>query len=351
MRDWTTDTPHAFVGDAVLDFEAKKLAFRKFTSVFTHPGAGDRLTACRNVFSKNAIVNVVHPFNECHGPDGYHARFLMPLENAFEGLYRRDYIMMAGEYDGSEWVSATGYYVGHFNKDWIGIRASNRLAWLRFGEFHRFENGKIVESFVYLDIPELMIACGQWPDEIKSPAEAEGYTGFLPGPATQDGLLLTPQDAAESAKSLTMVEDMLLGLATPDDQWRPYWHDNMMWYGPAAFGSFIGVDNFHAFQVPFEGKFSHWHGGSKPESQTRHFTRYGEGNYVCSGGWPSLNAHQVKEFLGQEATNKTLFMRVCDWWRREGDLLVENWVFVDIPHVLLQMDYDLFAKLGYDGEA
>ena len=34
-----------------------------------------------------------------------------------------------------------------------------------------------------------------------------------------------------------------------------------------------------------------------------------------------------------------------DWWRREGDLLVENWVFVDIPHVLLQMGYTLFANM------
>ena len=34
-----------------------------------------------------------------------------------------------------------------------------------------------------------------------------------------------------------------------------------------------------------------------------------------------------------------------DWWRREGDLLIENWVFVDISHVLLQMGYDLFANM------
>ena len=50
-------------------------------------------------------------------------------------------------------------------------------------------------------------------------------------------------------------------------------------------------------------------------------------------------------FLGQPATGERLFMRVCDWWRREGDLLVENWVFVDIPHVLMQMGYDLFAQM------
>ena len=38
-------------------------------------------------------------------------------------------------------------------------------------------------------------------------------------------------------------------------------------------------------------------------------------------------------------------MRVCDWWRREGDLLVENWVFVDVPHVLKQLGNDLFATM------
>jgi len=38
-------------------------------------------------------------------------------------------------------------------------------------------------------------------------------------------------------------------------------------------------------------------------------------------------------------------MRVCDWWRRDGDLLVENWVFVDIPDLLQQLGYDLFAEL------
>ena len=33
-------------------------------------------------------------------------------------------------------------------------------------------------------------------------------------------------------------------------------------------------------------------------------------------------------------------MRVCDWWRRENELLVENWVFVDVPHLLLQLGFN-----------
>ena len=39
-------------------------------------------------------------------------------------------------------------------------------------------------------------------------------------------------------------------------------------------------------------------------------------------------------------------MRVMDFWRREGDLLRENWVFIDQLDLLLQMDFDVMAKIG-----
>jgi len=43
-----------------------------------------------------------------------------------------------------------------------------------------------------------------------------------------------------------------------------------------------------SFQVPFESQFEGWSGGSKNNGMTCHFKRFGEGNYTCSGGWPSL---------------------------------------------------------------
>lgn len=326
--------------------QANRNTFRAYLDAFRHPGSDAFERAAQDFFAPDASINMVHPFNELVGSDLFIKRFVQPLSRSFQGLYRRDYISMVGNFQGGQWVSSTGYYVGNFIQDWLGIKATDRLAWLRVGEFHRMENGQAVESFIFLDLPELMIACGQWPNSISSPATVNGYQGYLPGPASQDGILMEASDPAVTGKSLKMVEEMLLGLATADEAWRPYWHNNMMWFGPAAFGSFCGVEHFRAFQVPFENCFSSWVGGSKPGSETHHFTRYADGNYVCSGGWPSLNAHQVKPFLGQPATNKTLYMRVCDWWRREGDLLVENWVFVDIPHVLLQMGHDVFADAG-----
>ena len=327
-----------------MSLAANKDTFRAYTEAYRHPGADGFAGAARGFFAADADINIVHPFNEIAGAEGYVSDFLNSLQGSFDNLYRTDYIAFAGGFEGGDWVTSTGYYVGKFARPWLGIQPTGALAYLRFGEFHRLENGRAVESYIYLDIPELMIAAGQWPIK-DSPGTDRGYTGYLPGPATQDGLQWGANDPARGASSAAMVTEMLRGLATEDEAWRPYWHDNMMWYGPAAFGSFVGLKDFAGFQVPFEQAFSEWIGGSVEGSLTKHFTRFGDGDYVCSGGWPSLNMLQAKPFLDQPVVEHRLYMRVCDWWRREGDLLVENWVFVDIPHVLLQMGYDLFAAI------
>ena len=35
-----------------------------------------------------------------------------------------------------------------------------------------------------------------------------------------------------------------------------------------------------------------------------------------------------------------------DWWRRDGDLLAENWVLIDIPDLLRQLGMELFEDAG-----
>ena len=321
---------------------ANKQIAKTYLDALAHPGGHN--AAVRAFFAPDAVIHHSHPFNDLAGPQGYIDNFLAPLQAAFQGLYRRDYILTGGRFDDADWVTCTGYYVGHFAQDWLGIKATGTLSYLRFGEFHRMENGQAVESWIYLDIPELMIAAGQWPIK-DSPGRDRGYTGPHRGPATQDGLQLHDNDPDHSINSAALVTDMLRKLATEDEAWRPYWHDNMVWYGPAAFGSFIGIENFAGFQVPFENAFSHWSGGAADNGVTRHLSRAADGDYIWSAGWPSLMCVRKGAFLDQPPTTDTLLMRVCDWWRREGDLLVENWVFVDIPDVLLQMGVDLFPGL------
>ena len=80
-----------------------------------------------------------------------------------EGFSRQNYVVIGGEYLGTEWVTSTGYFYGHFNKPLFGVPPSNKMAFLRFGEFHKMEESKIIETYVYLGLAELIIALGKWP--------------------------------------------------------------------------------------------------------------------------------------------------------------------------------------------
>jgi len=312
--------------------------YRRLSDALALTAAGPPDAAVHAFFAPDAAISVVHPFNLCTGPEALLARVLHPMRAAFAGLHRRSDIVMAGRFEGADWVASSGYLAGTFVRDWLGLPATGKLAFLRHGEFHRIDAGRAVESYIFLDLPELMIACNRWP--LPLPA---GHTGHLPGPAAPDGLLSEDGDPEAARTSFEIVTAMLGRLATRDESWRPFWHPNMLWYGPAAFGSYLGIERFAGFQVPFEQCFEGWAGGAAGNGRTRHFTRFGDANYTCSGGWPSLSGVSVKPFLGQPPTGRMTFFRVCDFWRREGALLTENWVFVDIPHAMLQFGVDLFA--------
>lgn len=55
--------------------------------------------------------------------------------------------------------------------------------------------------------------------------------------------------------------------------------------------------------------------------------------------------HSVGGWLGLPPTNQTLELRVIDIWRREGNLLKENWVGIDIIQMCKQMGLDVFALM------
>ena len=321
-----------------------KEALQRYCESYRTANSGLVQQAVNLFFATDAIINVVHPFNQLSGPEAYIEQFVKPLDRSFRQLRRTEYIAIGGDYNDGVWVACTGYYNGNYTNSWIGIKETGALAYLRFAEFHRMEQGKAIESYVFLDIPALMMAAGVWPIN-QTIASHGGYTGYLPGPATGDGLVWSKTDSDYSKTTLQITESMLQNLATEDEAWRPYWHDHMTWYGPAIFGAFQGIEEFAGFQTPFEQTFSEWISGIKPGSVTKHFVRFADGNYSCLGGWPSLNMIQVKPFLGQPQTDKRVYMRVCDFWRRDGDQLAENWVFVDGLHFLLQLDYDVLANV------
>ena len=334
--------------------ENNKIIYKKFCDTFLYD-AQDKLKSAINIFfDKDAIINVVEPVNEIKGKEELINKFFLPMLNSFPDLYRRTDIFFAGISKNQEWVTSSGHFVGTFENNWMGIPANNKLTYLRYGEFHRMQNGQAVETYLFFDLINLLRQIDKWPLITKS----LGDENFIPGPITSEGILLETQNLKETKTSLAMVEEMLKNLYTKEQSWRKYWHPNMMWYGPSGYGSYIGVDGFARFQLPYESVFDPYRKssvamtcekGSKLDLAVKgHFARFAEGNFVASGGWPSHGGHLCKEWLGIQPKRQQFTCRVSDWWRRDGDTLVENWVFVDLIDMLKQLDYDVFKKTNIE---
>ncbi len=327
-----------------------KRKYLDYLQATSHPGLAQSNNAILKFFHRDSDINVTQPINKVVGRDAYLNKVVEPLCKAFRHLSRRTDILFGGEYNGAEWLVSHGHFVGKFVSDWMGIPANNEVVWLHTIEYHRIEDSQSVESYLYIDMLDLLRQIDRMPIQTSL-----GFEGFVPGPASGDGVLSQKQDPDTSSASLKIVDDMLAELWTPEERWRDAWHRDMLWYGPSGYGSQIGLDGFEEFQHPYEAMFSpgSFSGQMKrsgiAELDCRvsgHFARFGDGNYVASGGWPSHGGIMGNDWLGIPARNQVFTVRVADIWRRQDDLLIENWVFVDIIDMALQLGRDLFADAG-----
>ena len=283
----------------------------------------------------------VHPFNELQGADAVAEALWKPLLGAFTQMQRRQDIFMAGtnEIDGTEWVTSMGNFMGLFDNDWLGLPSTGKITFLPYVEFHRISDGKICESAFFCDIIRVMKQVGLTPLPIETGAE------FInPGPRTHDGLLIEIQDVAESTKSLQLVNRMkddfvsTYGSQCPAETLAKSWHDDMVWFGPGGIGAAYTIDGFlNQHEGPFrEGLDNIVFNG--------HVCRFAEGHYAGWFGWPNLTMNPAGGFMGLPASDKKVHMRVVDMYRRDGDKLAENWIFIDILYFLMQQDVDVLER-------
>ena len=288
------------------------------------------------LYAADCNFNAGAPVDHCAGTASIIERFWQPLARAFPDLERRTDILLNGQFKDGDWFASSGYFVGHFENDLYRLKASGRPHFLRYGWFDRVVGDKVVESYVLLDLARLMIETGQWP------LRAQLGESWSPAPATQDGVSFTAVDPAESDKSLKLVEAMIAGLMSYDQKslssmgMKLFWTPQFGWYGPGGIGSARGhTDYERTHQGPFLKAFPDRIGGN-------HKCRIGEGAYVASTGWPSINAtHSGDDWIGIPATGKRITQRIMDFWRREDNVLVENWVFIDMVDLIGQFGIDL----------
>ncbi len=307
--------------------------------------AGQVRAALFEIFSPEARIQLGHPFGELVGPEELWQRVYQPLMAAMPDMERRDFIVMAGprwgEGNTGNWVGLGGNFVGHLSSKWLGIPASDKPVFMRYHEYLRFENGKVVELQGLWDIPQLMLQIGVWPMMPQA-----GFDWMCPGPADGQGVINTAHDPATSSAAVQLVWDMLHDLkqgtaSTPERGLGGFWHQHALWYGPTGLGSARGHDAianniFRQFREGLSDNIRHLENG----------VFFGDGNLVAFTGWPSGTAcHSGEGFLGLTPTGKQVKRASLDFWHIENGLIRECWVMVDMLDIYRQLGIDVFARM------
>lgn len=302
--------------------------------------------AMTKVMAADSTVHLCHPLGDATGPDGFYGTAFEGLSIAWPDLERRDFIVVAGPDEaGANWVGCGGYYTGTFLASWLDIPPTGHQVSMRFHEFYRFEDDKIVEVQAIWDIPEVMMQANAWPL-----APSLGREWLVPGPALQNGLVAGPRDEAESQASCDLIVDMINHLIKYPSQGGPevmeadrFWHPKVSWYGPAGIGTARGMSGFRNWhQIPFLAAMPDR--GQYEDEVTHHF--FGDGPFAAVTGWPNMaQTHSADGWLGLPPTGKKVTLRSLDFWRVEGGKIRENWVLVDLLDIYNQLGLDVFTRM------
>ncbi len=287
----------------------------------------------------------MHPFHEQHGPAAVAAAFWTPLMTAMTRLQRRPDIFLAGlnEIDGfqSVWVVEMGHLMGLFDRPWLGIRPTGRIAMLRYVEFNRVAHGRIVETALFCDIVHLMMQAGQNPLPPQTGAQL-----IQPGPMTHTGLMYDAQDPAAGRETLRVINAMLDDME--DDDPADYaavlartWHDDMIWWGPGGIGATYTIERYIKQHCqPFDDALHHGY------RYNGHLCRLAEGDFGGFFGWANLTVRNAGGYLGMTAGPGPADMRVVDMYRARDGKLAENWIFIDILHYLAMQGLDVLGRMA-----
>ena len=302
------------------------------------------------VTAPDAVFQLAFPFETLGNADDFAGGALDVLAEAWPDVERRDYIVMAGDdpYD-STWIGCGGYYTGTFVRPFLGIPPTGHQVAMRYHEFYRVEDGRIVEMQALWDIPEVMMQAGAWP---MGPSLGRNWSP--PAPATHDGVRIGPRDDDWSRRSADHVVGMLGDMGKhptePEEAMRleHWWHPKFNWYGPAGIGSSRGVTGFRRHhQIPFLAAMPDRRGGYQGDP---HF--FGDEDYVGVTAWPGMSMTvSGAGWLGIPPTDQAITMRSLDFWRLETDpatgarSIRENWVLVDLLHVYDQLGVDVLARM------
>ena len=118
-----------------------------------------------------------------------------------------------------------------------------------------------------------------------------------------------------------------------------FFHPEVKWYGPGGIGACLSFSEFETLhQQPWLTAF--------PDRAVQNLDAlFAEGNYSGAPGWSGVKATHTGDYLNHPPTGNKLEFNGLDWWKRNGEVYIENWVFVDMIHLFRQFGVDLFDRM------
>lgn len=329
--------------DVAPDLQAAKAVVRDYYQALDAAPVGAEAEVLATYASDDLHWRGFHPFDELHGVEAVAAQFWTPLRQSLSAMRRRMDMFFAGrnQIDGFQtvWVASMGHLMGLFDEPWLGIRPTRKIAMLRYAAFHKIEGGKITETAMYFDIPHLMMQAGQDPFPPQTGAHL-----VQPGPMPHDALLFEAQPEAEGQKTLDAINAMVTDIRSWQkevplvDELRRTWHEDMIWWGPAGIGATYTIERYaEQHSGPFRAAFPQ-------RTFNGHVCKMAEGAYGGFFGWPNLSLTHGGGFMGMPGTGQSGDMRVIDMYRRDGDKLAENWIFIDLLHFWKMQGVDILKR-------
>ncbi|MFW2367543.1 MAG: ester cyclase [Desulforhopalus sp.] len=313
----------------------------KFLSDLEGTPSGQYEKILRCYYTDDAVWEIFHPFNTLEGPQKAAVEFWDIISHSIPDVERRLDIFAGDIYRNEYWVTTMGHLCGTFSRPFLGIPATQRVVYLRIGEFHKVDGGKIVKSHILLDIPDLMRQAGTYPFR-----PMPGAVGYMPGPRHHNGMRLQEDDPGQATLDTVLSMHKALhdfnGKDMDSMQHSHCWSEHFLYHAPAGIGTTRGLASFKKHhQQPFLRSFPDRYG-------TEHYARISDGPIAATTHWGTLTAtHTGSNWLCLPATGKKLKMRVADWYcANDEGKLHENWLFMDIPDICLQMGFDLFGNMN-----
>ncbi|MEM7303846.1 MAG: nuclear transport factor 2 family protein [Pseudomonadota bacterium] len=307
------------------------------------PGEGTA-KVCTAHLSNNHQYRGMRPFYDLSGARALADEVWSPLKRAMPTLQRRPDIFFASHHDMDKnnpvWVASMGNYIGDFIEAWLGIPPNGKATYLPFATLNRVEADQIVETVEFLDVLAVITQAGLNPYS----GDQSGGNLMSPGPRTHDGLLRHTTDPAVGKETLDLSLAMLTELAesytSPADHLARFWHRDMNWFGPTGIGASLGFPGYRRGHTgPFEEKL-----------QTVEIHDWelavAQGHFSAVMWWPCLTMRNIGDYMGAPQNAALADMRVVDLYRRDGNKLAENWIFIDLLHFLAEQGFDLLADIG-----